>query len=135
MTPEERVRFLEWFWLEAWNRRDLDELLGHVHPDYVQHDHRLLSTWGMTKDAWREQNESWWAILPDARCVEAEVVAAEADRALYGLRFVGTDTVSGGAAEIVFQVVNRFADNRFLRADVFEDAAAARAFYDAERCG
>ena len=120
--------FLEWFWLELWNRRAMDEMLEQIDPAFVQQDHRALELYGPTREDWRQVCETWWELVPDVRCVEVSSAETAAERTHYGLRFVGTYGGPGATMEVAFHVVSEFADGRFTRADLFEERDEALAF-------
>ena len=120
--------FVEWFWLDLWNRRAMDEMLEQIDPAFVQHDHRALELYGPSREDWRQVCESWWELVPDVRCVELSSFETVADRAVYGLRFTGTYGGPDATMEVVFHVVNEFGEGRFTRADLFETREEALAF-------
>jgi hypothetical protein len=103
-------------------------MLAQLDPEFAMADHRALTDSGVTRDDWEALSRSWWELAPDILAVEFETLAEEDDLIVYFLLFTGHDTLSGGAVEVPFYVVNSGRD-RFLSADLFDDRDAALACF------
>ena len=131
--PADIVSFIENFWLELWNGRELDEMLERLDPGYSQRDHRPATASGSTRDEWRQLILGWWELVPDVKAADFQLVATRDDLIAYTIRFSGHDTVTGGQMEVPLVVVNRVRDGRVLTGELFDDRADAFARFPALR--
>jgi ketosteroid isomerase-like protein len=115
---------------DAWNRDDLDEYLGLLHPDVH------ISTAGMFPDLaleyrgrtqaakfWRQMHEPWERFR-----IEVEHVEDDGPWAIASIRFTGRGVDSGVDVEMRFGMALRVQDGlgiQFLNRRTFDEARAA----------
>lgn len=112
---------------DRWAARDMDALLAFFDPAAVIRDQRHMASWGGTREDWRTLMETWWELIPDGRLVELDVLVASDRHVLHFTRYQGTDSITGGPAEVAFYLVSRHdSDGRLLALDFFDDESSAR---------
>ena len=113
--------------LEAWNRRDLEEMAKHVHPDleWIEHhqmigdaDYRGPSAIGDVTNVLEEGFE-------DYRAEVVEVVEIDAQRLVAVLRESGRGVASGASFSTQFGYVVTMRDGKAARIEAYRDPREA----------
>jgi len=113
-----------------WEQRSMEGLLAYFHPDAMLRDHRHMASWGGTPQDWRTMVEGWWSLLPDGRLKRLESLRASGRRNAHTVTVAGTDSITGGPAELEFHAVIEMADGLVIACDYFDDEASALKYLD-----
>jgi ketosteroid isomerase-like protein len=114
--------------LEAWNRRDMEAIAQHLHPDFewVEHDawlHSVPARSGMS--AVSEVTEGLEEGFNDYRAEVVDVVAVDAERVVAITRETGSGIASGAAFSTEFGYVVTVRAGRLARVEAYRDPREA----------
>jgi ketosteroid isomerase-like protein len=128
-VPDEATTLVQMFYA-AFERRSIDEMMVFFAPDAVFRDHRPMASWSGTGDDYARMIKGFWELLPDGRVVRLDVLRAQEGLIAHGVLIGGTDTISGGYADVEFFCVTQNDGGPVKATDFYADEASAIARFE-----